>query len=118
MRTLALKRHNDWKKALRKKNICEKAYGWKYYDNLHQYSKNKIHCSCPMCSSKTNDKLNKSQGQVNRWHSSRLAYTHQRYGKKNYKISDMKKIDGLNYKMKEYINGYLGEEGKTLVFNV
>lgn len=23
------------------------------YDNLHQYSKNKIHCSCPVCRNKT-----------------------------------------------------------------
>lgn len=23
------------------------------YDNLHQYSKNKIHCSCPVCRGKT-----------------------------------------------------------------
>ena len=23
-----------------------------YYDNIHQYSKNKIHCSCPLCSGK------------------------------------------------------------------
>ena len=22
------------------------------YDNLHQYSKNKIHCSCPLCRNK------------------------------------------------------------------
>ena len=27
-----------------------------WYDNLHQYSKNKIHCSCPSCSSKTRNK--------------------------------------------------------------
>lgn len=26
------------------------------YSNLHQYSKNKIHCSCPMCSVKTKNK--------------------------------------------------------------
>ena len=52
MRNLAEKRHNDWRKAIRKKKIIN-AYGWDYYDNLHQYSKNKIHCSCPMCSSKT-----------------------------------------------------------------
>ena len=104
MRDLALKRHNDWKKAVRKKSICEHAYGWQFYDNLHQYSKNKIHCSCPRCAAKTNDKLNKSQGPVHYIHSCRLAGTHQRYGKKNYKISDMKKIDTLNYKMNEYIN--------------
>ena len=48
MRNTAEKRHNDWKKAIRKKKIIN-AYGWDYYDNLHQYSKNKIHCSCPLC---------------------------------------------------------------------
>ena len=29
-------------------------YGW--YNNLHQYGKNKIHCSCPDCSAKTRNK--------------------------------------------------------------
>jgi len=57
MRSRAEKRHNDWKKAIRKRNItrtwCLKQ---EYYDNLHQYSKNKIHCSCPMCRRKTNNK--------------------------------------------------------------
>lgn len=79
MRTLAEKRHNDVTKAIRKKNICRFFYGWDYYDNLHEYSKNKIHCSCLMCSSKTN-----SRG---------------RYGiaSKNWKHSDAKKI----IKMKE-----------------
>lgn len=48
MRNMAEKRHNDWRKAIRKKRIIN-AYGWDYYDNLHQYSKNKIHCSCPLC---------------------------------------------------------------------
>ena len=27
-----------------------------FYENLNQYSKNKIHCSCPMCSVKTKNK--------------------------------------------------------------
>ena len=26
--------------------------GFGLYDNLHQYSKNKIHCSCPLCRAK------------------------------------------------------------------
>jgi len=52
MRTTAEKRHNDWKKAIRKRNIDRErnpndTHDW--YDNLHQYSKNKIHCSCPIC---------------------------------------------------------------------
>ena len=50
----ALRRHLSRKKALRKRKICRKHYGFEYYDNLHQYSKNKIHCSCPMCARKTN----------------------------------------------------------------
>lgn len=78
MRTLAEKRHNDVTKALRKRNICKYFYGWEYYDNLHQYSKNKIHCSCPLCKAKTNK---------SNWGTAR----------KNWKHSDAKKI----IKMKE-----------------
>lgn len=46
-------RHNEWKHAIRKKNICKHVFGFDYYDNLHQYSKNKIHCSCWLCRSKS-----------------------------------------------------------------
>ena len=61
MRSKALKRHNDWKKAIRKRRIDREHHieglpEKDLYDNLHQYSKNKIHCSCPMCSKKTNNK--------------------------------------------------------------
>ena len=50
IRETAEKRHNDWKKAIRKKRISDAYCGdHPWYDNLHQYSKNKIHCSCPMC---------------------------------------------------------------------
>lgn len=55
----AEKRHNDWHKALRKRKIdrflCS-SWNVDWYDNLHQYSKNKIHCSCPLCNAKTNSK--------------------------------------------------------------
>lgn len=54
MRSAAEKRHNDWKKAIRKQKIIQQ-YGFDYYDNLHQYSKNKIHCSCPLCANKTRE---------------------------------------------------------------
>lgn len=40
------------KKARRKQWIAKHCFGWDYYDNLHQYSKNKIHCSCPLCRTK------------------------------------------------------------------
>lgn len=49
MRTRAERRHLNVTKALRKRNMA--CFEW--YDNLHQYSKNKIHCSCPLCSCKT-----------------------------------------------------------------
>lgn len=105
MRDLALKRHNDIKKAIRKKAICKHAYGWEYYDNLHQYSKNKIHCSCPMCASKTNDKVNKSKGPVadrKPGFCGRVPMTDKRLGK-NWKVSDRRKIDSLNNRLKEYL---------------
>ena len=50
------------RKALRKKRLAREIYHswknfeWEYYDNLHQFSKNKIHCSCPICSTKTRNK--------------------------------------------------------------
>lgn len=51
MRPTAEKRHNDWTKAIRKYRIDHETSPTtnNYYDNLHQYSKNKIHCSCPLC---------------------------------------------------------------------
>jgi hypothetical protein len=45
----AKRRQTDRRKAKRKQNICKNVYHYMWYDNLHQYSKNKIHCSCQMC---------------------------------------------------------------------
>ena len=60
MRPTAEKRHNDYVKAIRKRRIDRETspIGWNHdwYDNLHQYSKNKIHCSCPMCAARTNNR--------------------------------------------------------------
>lgn len=57
MRPTAEKRHNDFTKAIRKRNLDRAlspgVYHHDWYDNLHQYSVNKIHCSCPLCSAKT-----------------------------------------------------------------
>ena len=49
------------RKALRKRRISRYDYWYRveekdYYDNLHQYSKNKVHCSCPLCQTKTRNK--------------------------------------------------------------
>ena len=59
------------RKAMRKRRIARNIYHcwgawlgnheWEYYDNLHQYSKNKIHCSCPCCNTKTRNKGSKRQ---------------------------------------------------------
>ena len=69
----AWRRYKNYTKAKRKRDI-DMAVSWfptfwpgfsdgEYtfpkggmYNNLHQYSKNKIHCSCPMCSAKTRNK--------------------------------------------------------------
>lgn len=73
-------------KALRKQRIDRAIYPYSennYYNNLHQYSKNKIHCSCPMCSEKTRDS--------GRTRCKRIIPG------ANYKISDVKKIQRLEY---------------------
>ena len=87
MRTTAEKRHNDWRKAIRKRKIVNEVYkepeGW--YDNLHQYSKNKIHCSCPICSAKTGKRKNRIIGE----------------GGKNWTISDERRIEEMEEQMME-----------------
>ena len=82
MRTTAEKRHNDWTKAIRKRRIIRQ-YGFDYYDNLHQYSKNKIHCSCPLCRAKT-----AKRKQV--WG-----------GGKNWSLADRRKIEEMNEQLEE-----------------
>ena len=75
--------------AVRKKKI-DRQYPlgdeFPMYNNLHQYSKNKIHCSCPDCRGKASHLGDNSVGQ--------------------YKISDQKKINEI----KEQINDFSKEE--------
>ena len=57
----ATKRKKDFAKAIRKKKLDREVTPYSntehgMYKHLHQYSKNKIHCSCPMCSAKTKNK--------------------------------------------------------------
>ena len=99
-RTSAERRHNDITKAIRKRDICRKAYNWEWYDNLHQYSKNKIHCSCPMCTSKTNT-------------SEYCWSVSGRYGGKNWTLRDKKIIDSMNEMEEEYYDGEEYEISKT-----
>ena len=96
------RRKTDWAKAIRKQRITHEQNDYYQYPSLGSFRKGKIHCSCPLCSAKTNDGINKSRGPVDGGHSSRLTGTHMRYGKKNWKISDKKKIDKLEYQFSEY----------------
>lgn len=87
----AMNRHNSYCKAIRKRRIDETVFRWWYsegrgygmYNNLHQYSKNKIHCSCPDCSPKTRNKGSSK-------HKGMRPPVY-------YKISDQRKIDRLTY---------------------
>ena len=83
------------RKAMRKRRIARQIYcfwkrygteddNWEYYDNLHQYSKNSIHCSCPACSSKTRNK-------------GKRRYKSGNYAPHvNYKASDLRKIISMD----------------------
>ena len=82
------------RKALRKRRIAEEVYHsgkeHPYYNNLHQYSKNKIHCSCPMCSAKTRNK-------------GKRRYKSGNYMRHlNYKISELKRQISMDDEEFEY----------------
>lgn len=82
------------RKALRKRQIVRNVYCWSenpdYYNNLHQYSKNKIHCSCPWCSEKTRNKGHR-----------RIVKNYNR--SINWKKSDLIKIEAMCADLKENI---------------
>lgn len=79
-RNRAYYRKQRIKHIKRKKNISEHCYGYDWYQVDGAYSKGKIHCSCPLCSTKTNNKR-------------RHGYNHS----KNWKPSDLKKIEDMDY---------------------
>ena len=77
-RTRAIRRRRNITKALRKRHISRTAYRYDWYNNLHQYSKNKIHCSCCMC-----------------------AFNNKKKKYKVYSHSDLMKMDSMTFKEKE-----------------
>ena len=100
VKSRAYNRDVSRRKALRKQRIAKEIYynwgnvlvgdpSWEYYDNLHQYSKNTIHCSCPCCSSKTRNKGRRKRGNYQR--------------ALNYKLSDLKKIIRMDEEEMEYL---------------
>ena len=115
MRGRAWRRYKNYTKAKRKRDIDLVDKYWNYsiynnpikpsyyspnykpkfgmYDNLHQYSKNKIHCSCPMCSTKTR----------NKGHRRRYAPAI------NYRRMDMRRQMAMTADEQEYNNPFIKE---------
>ena len=60
-RTKAERRKNDYKHIAKKERILKHVYEDGAYDGFtkggqtHRLSKGKVHCSCPLCSTKTKD---------------------------------------------------------------
>lgn len=75
-------RHMCWTKAIRKKKISDNLCG-EWFPHLHQYSKNKIHCSCLLCANKTNDKRIHGRS-------------------KNYKASDLRKLSSFDFQIRDF----------------
>ena len=70
-------RHQNFVHQKRKEDIINNCfYGWPDNKYGHYLSKNKIHCSCPLCSMKT-----KNDG---------------------YKAADKRKVENQNNQLKEY----------------
>lgn len=99
-RSRAYNRDVSKRKALRKKRLAEEVYyngkEWPYYNNLHQYSKNKIHCSCPICSPKTRNKGRRARKNYMR--------------SLNYKASELKRQISMDDEELEY-TGSIGHRG-------
>ena len=106
MRSRAWRRYKNYTKAKRKREI-DLDVSWypnfwlgysdgEYifskrgmYNNLHQYSKNKIHCSCPMCSAKTR---NKGKHRKNRPYAPSI----------NYRRMDLRRQQAMDADIKSY----------------
>ena len=88
MRNRGWRRAKDITKAKRKRRIDRFSYRYPWYNNLHQYSKNKIHCSCPMCRHKS-----KNRGAA-------ALYN----GSFNPTMQDRRKLDSMIYDKEEYFN--------------
>lgn len=81
------------RKAIRKRRISQvvypRGYEYPFYNNLHQYSKNKVHCSCSYCSAKTRNKGHRRYKSGN--YNASL----------NYKASDIRNIERMDVDEKE-----------------
>ena len=69
-----------------------------WYNNLHQYSKNKIHCSCPDCNTKTRNKGSKRHRSGN--YNQAILY----------RASDLRKVVAMDEDLREA--GYFAPKHK------
>ena len=92
MRSKPFKRAMRRKHINRRKKIAQKLYGEDYEITDGKYDKGKVHCSCPMCSRKTNNKGRK-----------RLKHGNY-YPSKDWKHSDAQKIESAKQELQEYQN--------------
>ena len=105
------RRYQTYKKAARKKRIITDLQDCWYVKHFGMLRKGKIHCSCPMCAEKSNDRLSKSKGPVSSVffegmksaciRGSRIPTTNRRYGKKNYTVSECRSIDSMRQQLRE-----------------
>lgn len=80
-------RYQHKKHALRHKNITRFVYKIEdYFSDFNRYDSFKIHCSCPMCSTKTNNK----HGRANKWEPP-----------KNWSIADKRKLENMESQVEE-----------------
>ena len=83
-------RYQHKKHALRHKNITRFVYKIEnYFADFNKYDSFKIHCSCPMCSEKTN---NKNRSGARGWEPS-----------KNWSIADKRKLENMKDQVEELI---------------
>ncbi len=75
------RRKKNCAKAMRKRSISRQVHIHEWYDNLHQYSKNKIHCSCQMCRFRSG------------WDPDRKP------------MADLRRIEGMKYQLSEFYRG-------------
>ena len=102
MRNRGWRRKKNFSKAKRKRDIdiavnfnpwFSYAENHCLYNSLNEYSKNKVHCSCGLCTAKTRNKGHRRNRPKNYMPSI------------NYDIHDKRKLDSMNDEVKDYIHG-------------
>ena len=109
------RRFQNYTKSKRKAKILSYTSSYDVKGSLNRLSKAKIHCSCPMCTSKTNSRYIRSKGPVSEYtyisdrgdvvhiqRTLRPSVTNHKMSK-NWKPSDIRKIDSLKECFLDYL---------------